>query len=79
MDGEDVKQEINNINSDKAKTKGDIPVKFFKWKPDIIAPVLTGPLKKFRVLLRFNYSFFVIAQESVHKLSSSTIKPSHSL
>ena len=38
---EDVKREMNNINSKKAIPKGAIPVKILKWNPDIIAPVLT--------------------------------------
>ena len=38
---EDVKREINNLNSKKATPKGDIPVKILKWNSDIIAPALT--------------------------------------
>ena len=38
---EDVKREINNLNSKKATPKGDIPVKILKWNSDIIAPSLT--------------------------------------
>ena len=38
---EDVKREINNLNSKKATPKGDIPVKILKWNSDIVAPVLT--------------------------------------
>ena len=37
---EDVKREINNINSKKETPNGDIPVKIFKWNYDIIVPVL---------------------------------------
>ena len=37
---EDVKREINNINSKKATPNCDIPVKILKWNCDIIAPVL---------------------------------------
>ena len=38
---EDLKREINDINSKKATPNGDIPVKVLKWNSDIIAPVLT--------------------------------------
>ena len=38
---EEVKREINNLNSKKATPKGDIPVKIVKWSSDIIAPALT--------------------------------------
>ena len=38
---EDLKREINNINSKKATPNGDTPVKVLKWNSDIIAPVLT--------------------------------------
>ena len=38
---QDVKREINNLNSKKATPKGDIPVKILKWNSDIIAPALT--------------------------------------
>ena len=37
---EDVKREINNINSKKETPNGDIPVKIFRWNYDIIVPVL---------------------------------------
>ena len=37
---EEVKREINNLNSKKATPKGDIPVKILKWNSDIIAPAL---------------------------------------
>ena len=38
---EDVKREINNLNSKKATPKGDIPVKILKWNSDIIVHALT--------------------------------------
>ena len=38
---EDVKREINNLNSKKATPKGDIPVKILKWNSNIIALALT--------------------------------------
>ena len=38
---EDVKREINNINSKKVTPKGDVPVKVFKRTSDIIAPAST--------------------------------------
>ena len=41
FNGEDVKREINNLNSKKATAKGDIPFKILKWNSDIIAPALT--------------------------------------
>ena len=38
---EDVKREINDMNSKKATPQNDIAVKILKWNSDIIAPVLT--------------------------------------
>ena len=38
---EDIKREINNLNSKKATPKGDIPVKILKSKSDIIVLALT--------------------------------------
>ena len=38
---EDVKREINNLNSKKTTTKCDIPVEILKWNSDIIAIALT--------------------------------------
>ena len=41
FNAEDVKREINNLNSKKATPKGDIPFTILKWNSDIIAPALT--------------------------------------
>ena len=41
FNAEDVKSEINNMNSKKAATKNNIAVKILKWNSDIMAPVLT--------------------------------------
>ena len=38
---EDVKKEINNLNSKKVTPKGDIPVKIVKWSSNITVPALT--------------------------------------
>ena len=41
FNAEDVKREINNVNSKKVTPKCDIPVTILKWNSHIIAPVLT--------------------------------------
>ena len=38
---EDVKREINDLNSKKVTPKGDIAVKIIKWNSHVIAPALT--------------------------------------
>ena len=38
---EDIKREINNLNSKKVTSEHDIPVQILQWNFDVIAPVLT--------------------------------------